>query len=356
MPTTAAARSCGPSGLGRAAGRGSPPRSQGRRCRWSGRRAPPRAGGLDASAPALDRLVEAGLELDRVVDREADQDRQHRDRGHRQRAADQPQQAEGQSRGGEREGQRQQAQAGAEDEPSGPAPSPRQRRPRGPAARPSALAPGRRPRPARRRPRSAPRAAQSTVRACPCRRRPCAASCRRPLRGSAPAPGGVRLRSDRDAGAGRSGPSGRWERGRRAAPSAPRAGRAGRRPPRQEFGVAEAGNAGDPVFRRDGEQYRRSSAGDTRAASRSSWSSIWITASLRKVAGPTRNLTGFIRASSAQGPGIGFAPGGTLPERHPSSRSSRPRFAVSSSRRRSPSASTTTGSSPKTWRTCWVAR
>ena len=55
-----------------------------------------------------------------------------------------------------------------------------------------------------------------------------------------------------------------------------------------------------------------SSSGGTRAASRSSWLSIWITASLRNVAGPARNSTGSSPASSAHGPGIGLAPGGTL--------------------------------------------
>jgi len=55
---------------------------------------------------------------------------------------------------------------------------------------------------------------------------------------------------------------------------------------------------------------------------RSSCSSICTTASFRKVAGPARKETGSISASSAQAPGSGFAPFGTLPERQPSSRSS----------------------------------
>ena len=83
-------------------------------------------------------LVEARLELDRVVDGEPDQDRQHRDRGHRQRAADEAEQAEGDRRRRQRDRQRQQPPARAEDEEAGRAPSPRRRPRRGPAARPSA--------------------------------------------------------------------------------------------------------------------------------------------------------------------------------------------------------------------------
>ena len=61
-------------------------------------------------------LVEAGLELDGVVHREPDQDRQRRDRGHRQAAARQRQGAERHRRGGEREAEREQPQARAEHE------------------------------------------------------------------------------------------------------------------------------------------------------------------------------------------------------------------------------------------------
>ena len=56
-----------------------------------------------------DGLVEAGLELDRVVDGEADQDRQDGDRGHRQRAAGEAEEAEDERRRREGDGQRQQA-------------------------------------------------------------------------------------------------------------------------------------------------------------------------------------------------------------------------------------------------------
>ncbi len=85
---------------------------------------PPAVGGgsgrLGArQAPSADRLVEAGLELDRVVDGEADQDRQGGDRGHRQGAAEEAEEAEDERRGGQGERQRQQAQARAEDEQQG---------------------------------------------------------------------------------------------------------------------------------------------------------------------------------------------------------------------------------------------
>ena len=100
----------------------------------------------------------------------------------------------------------------------------------------------------------------------------------------------------------------------------------------------------------------RSLSGGTVATSRSSSRWTWIVASLRKVAGPTSERTGSCSASSAHGPGIALAPFGTFPERHPSSRSSRPRLAVRTIRCRSPSASTTTGSSPKSRLTSCVAR
>ena len=69
------------------------------------------------SAPARRaRLVEARLELDRVVDGEPDQHGQHRDRRHREAAAGERQRAEGHRRGRQRERERQQPQARAEDE------------------------------------------------------------------------------------------------------------------------------------------------------------------------------------------------------------------------------------------------
>ena len=81
---------------------------------------PPRGGGgayrVHAARAGGHLLVEAGLKLDRVVDGEADQDRQRGDRGHRQRAPDQAEEPEGERRGGERHGERQEPQAGAEDD------------------------------------------------------------------------------------------------------------------------------------------------------------------------------------------------------------------------------------------------
>ncbi len=62
-----------------------------------------------------DLLVEACLELDRVVDGEADRDRQDGDRRHRQDAAEEPEQAEDDCRRRQCQGQREQAQTGAED-------------------------------------------------------------------------------------------------------------------------------------------------------------------------------------------------------------------------------------------------
>ncbi len=95
-------------------------------------------------------------------------------------------------------------------------------------------------------------------------------------------------------------------------------------------------------------------AGTVRESLRS-WLSIWTTASLRNVAGPLTNSTGWVSASSSQGPGSGFAPFGILPEMQPSSRSSRkmlrPRISFGSS----PLTRTTTGSSPNSPRTRWGA-
>ena len=104
-----------------------------------------------------------------------------------------------------------------------------------------------------------------------------------------------------------------------------------------EFRVVEAGHAGDPVAGGDREQEFAEPLRRHPPDSRRSWRSIWITASLRKVAGPETNSTGSSSASSVQGPGIGFAPSGTFPERQPSSRSSRKMFAVRISSCRSPS-------------------
>ncbi len=61
-------------------------------------------------------LIEAGLELDGVVHRQADQHGEHGDRGHRQVAAHERQAAEGHRRGGERERQREQPQPRPEHE------------------------------------------------------------------------------------------------------------------------------------------------------------------------------------------------------------------------------------------------
>jgi hypothetical protein len=63
------------------------------------------------AAAALERLVEAGLELDRVIDCKPDQHRQDRDRGHREAAAGERERPEGHAGGGERQGERQQPQA-----------------------------------------------------------------------------------------------------------------------------------------------------------------------------------------------------------------------------------------------------
>ncbi len=75
-----------------------------------------RARGRGAPLRSLD---EPSLELDRVVDREADQHRQHRDRGHGQRAADQRQGSEGEPRCAERDCERKQPHRRAEDQRQG---------------------------------------------------------------------------------------------------------------------------------------------------------------------------------------------------------------------------------------------
>ena len=121
----------------------------------------------------------------------------------------------------------------------------------------------------------------------------------------------------------RSGPSGCSGRGRRAAPSACRA-----RGARSKTTVAtnsSLSRLGALVIPYRVATCEQEFAAALRPAGASpgvrSWLSIWTTASLRKVAGPARNSTGSSSASSAQGPGSGFAPFGTLPERQPSSRS-----------------------------------
>ena len=65
------------------------------------------------------RLRKAGLELDRVVDGEADQHRQDRDRGHGQRAPDQRQEAEHEAGRADRDPERQEPQRGPEDQREG---------------------------------------------------------------------------------------------------------------------------------------------------------------------------------------------------------------------------------------------
>ena len=68
------------------------------------------------AAPSCERLLDAGLELDRVVDREAHQDRQHRDRGHRQRRARERQRSKGEGGREQSYPERQQTRATLEDE------------------------------------------------------------------------------------------------------------------------------------------------------------------------------------------------------------------------------------------------
>ncbi len=81
---------------------------------------PPRTAATTAAAggplPGLGGLAEARLELDRVVDAEADHHRQHRHRGHRQGPADQGEEAEGEAGRPERDEQRQQPERRPEDQ------------------------------------------------------------------------------------------------------------------------------------------------------------------------------------------------------------------------------------------------
>ena len=81
------------------------------------RRAWRRARRLRRRCRALGLLLHARLELDRVVDGEPDEHRQHRDRGHRQRRPDGRQRAERERRGEQRQRERQQPRAPGEDEP-----------------------------------------------------------------------------------------------------------------------------------------------------------------------------------------------------------------------------------------------
>ena len=93
-------RTRGPSGSGRGPATGSPTAGGERGgadhrpaadCRDHGRRR--------GSLPARRRLPEPGLKLDRVVDAEPDHHREDGHRGHRQRAAEQREQPEGEARG-----------------------------------------------------------------------------------------------------------------------------------------------------------------------------------------------------------------------------------------------------------------
>ena len=102
-------RSRGPSGPGRAAGRGSRPRWPARRWRSS---APPR-GARSRGSTSRPLLVDARLELDPVVDGEADQDGQHGDRWPSSARPRRAHRAEDDAAGAEREAERQQPQAGA---------------------------------------------------------------------------------------------------------------------------------------------------------------------------------------------------------------------------------------------------
>jgi hypothetical protein len=67
-------------------------------------------------APSRALLIEARLELDRVVDRQPDQHGQHRDRRHGEAPAGEREPSEGHGRRGQRERQREQPQPRAEDE------------------------------------------------------------------------------------------------------------------------------------------------------------------------------------------------------------------------------------------------
>ena len=96
IPTPATSISPKPRTIG--TGESSSTQKPGRRRQAGGADHRPSAGGRDprrvgAAGTGRLGLVEAGLELDRVVDREPDQDRQHRDRGDRQRAAEQTRRA-----------------------------------------------------------------------------------------------------------------------------------------------------------------------------------------------------------------------------------------------------------------------
>ena len=93
-------------------GRGGEPRGRDHRAA-AGRRLDRGSGRRDATPSELE---EPGLELDRVVDREPDQHRQNRDRGHRQRAAHEREEAERDPRGAEGDRERQESQRRFEDE------------------------------------------------------------------------------------------------------------------------------------------------------------------------------------------------------------------------------------------------
>src|SRR5215211_1135825 len=81
---------------------------------------------------------------------------------------------------------------------------------------------------------------------------------------------------------------------------------------------------------------------------RANSSAIWLAAVLMNVPGPYTTFAGSRSAISRQTAGSLRSPcSGTLPERQPSSRSTRPRSEVSTVRVRSPLTSTSTASSPK---------
>ena len=124
-----------------------------------------------------------------------------------------------------------------------------------------------------------------------------------------------------------------------------------------EVGVAEARSAGDPVFAPPLRARTGAAApAAPSATSRSSWRPIWITASLRKVAGPATYWTGRSRPARRRARGAGRRPAEPCPRGSPRAAAGGPRLSVRSSSCRSPSARTTIGSSPNVSRSSSVAR
>ena len=201
-------------------------------------------------------------------------------------------------------------------------------------------------------------AGRSRAPACLLRRRPGAASFRRPRLRSARSPGGVRTRSGPASAGSRSGPSGCSGRGRRAAPSACRGrGARSKTTVATNSSLSMLGALVIPYWVATASRYSRSCRRrDVLRPAARSWRVDLHHRLVEEGRRPGEELDRLaVAASSAQGPGSGFAPFGTLPERQPSSRSSRKMFVGEDQPRQVPLDQDDDRFFAEASRTCWVA-